>query len=145
MSYIRLWLSVSQTETHQNVIENLTIKIKFDQYCPRTTGDPPKNGRRFSSRLCKVNNKCVFRKCFEKWMFLKIWMHFILLNFEIAGFRIWSFSLNPFESRLDQMILFSLSFEATKYTSSQGQVKKSNFEIQPPMTVAIITSTSIRL
>ena len=68
--------------------------------------------------------------CFRKEnIFEFLTMHFILFNFEIGGYWTWSFSLNPFESSLDQMILFLVWVkEATKCTSSQGQVKilKSN-------------------
>ena len=137
-----------QTNIHQNVIKNLTIKIKFNQFCPKTTGHPPKKwsfGR--SNAFYKVNNLVVDIECpswksqFQRNVFLEggcfrkenifefLTMHFILFNFEIGGYWTWSFSLNPFESSLDQMILFLVWVkEATKCTSSQGQVKilKSN-------------------
>jgi len=117
-----------QTNIHQNVIENLTIKIKFNQYCPKTTGNPPKNGDLGGP----IPKKCIFRR----WMFSKRECFrvcgddaFHTFQFRNRGYWTWSFSLNPLQSSLDQMILFLVWVkEATKYTSSQGQVKnlKSN-------------------
>ena len=87
-----------QTNIHQNVIENLTIKIKFNQYCPKTTGNPPKNDDLGGSMpftmwtiqtLKSQLQRNVFLEggCFRKENVFEFvgTMHFILFNFEIGG------------------------------------------------------------